>query len=86
MYGGESSERSVSLKSGKYVFQSVKNLGYEAELIDYPSEFSPEKLSKEDFDQSYLSYKNFRKNYKEMLNDNFSEFEPRQRIFDLSDE
>ena len=28
------------------------------------------KLSKEDFDQSYLSYKNFRKNYKEMLNDN----------------
>ena len=44
------------------------------------------KLSKEDFDQSYLSYKNFRKNYKEMLNDNFSDFEPRQRIFDLSDE
>ena len=49
LYGGESSERSVSLESGKYVFQSVKNLGYEAELIDYPSEFSPEKLSKEDF-------------------------------------
>lgn len=44
------------------------------------------KLSKEDFDQSYLSYKNFRKNYKEMLNDNISNFEPRQRIFDLSDE
>ena len=44
------------------------------------------KLSKKDFDQSYLSYKNFRKNYKEMLNDNFSDFEPRQRIFDLSDE
>ena len=44
------------------------------------------KLSKEDFDQSYLSYKNFRKNYKEMLNDNFRDFEPRQRIFDLSDE
>ena len=39
LYGGESSERSVSLESGKYVFQSVKNLGYEAELIDYPSEF-----------------------------------------------
>ena len=44
LYGGESSERSVSLESGKYVFQSVKNLGYEAELIDYPSEFSPKKL------------------------------------------
>ena len=48
LYGGESSERSVSLESGKYVFQSVKNLGYEAELIDYPSEFSPEKFLQED--------------------------------------
>ena len=44
LYGGESSERSVSLESGKYVFQSVKDLGYEAELIDYPCEFSPEKF------------------------------------------
>ncbi|MBL07228.1 MAG: hypothetical protein CL773_05195 [Chloroflexi bacterium] len=44
------------------------------------------KLSKEDFDQSYLSFINFRKNYKEMLNDDFKDFEPRQRIFDLSDE
>ena len=43
-------------------------------------------LSKEDFDQSYLSYKNFRKNYKEILDDDFNHFEPRQRIFDLSDE
>ena len=49
LYGGESSERSVSLESGKYVFQSVKNLGYEAELIDYPSEFSPEKFLQDDF-------------------------------------
>lgn len=44
------------------------------------------KLSKEDFNQSYLSYKNFRKNYKEILDDDFNHFEPRQRIFDLSDE
>ena len=43
-------------------------------------------LSKEDFNQSYLSYKNFRKNYKEILDDDFNHFEPRQRIFDLSDE
>ena len=49
LYGGESSEGSVSLESGKYVFQSVKDLGYEAELIDYPSEFSPEKFLQEDF-------------------------------------
>ena len=49
LYGGESSERSVSLESGKYVFQSAKDLGYEAELIDYPSEFSLDKISKKDF-------------------------------------
>ena len=49
LYGGESSERSVSLESGKYVFQSVQNLGYEAELIDYPKEFSPDKILEKDF-------------------------------------
>lgn len=49
LYGGESSERSISLESGKYVFESVKNLGYEAELIDYPSEFSLKKFLKDDF-------------------------------------
>ena len=49
LYGGESSERSISLESGKYVFQSVKHLGYEAELVDYPSEFSPEKCLQGDF-------------------------------------
>ncbi len=49
LYGGESSERSISLESGKYVFKSVKRLGYEAELVDYPSEFSPEKFLQGDF-------------------------------------
>lgn len=49
LYGGESSERSVSMESGKYVFQSVKDLGYEAELIDYPSEFSLEQFLQADF-------------------------------------
>ena len=49
LYGGESSERSVSLESGKYVFQSVKHLGYEAELVDYPSKFLPEKCLQGDF-------------------------------------
>ena len=37
LYGGESSERELSLESGKYVFQSLKDLGYDTELIDYPS-------------------------------------------------
>ena len=49
LYGGESSERSVSLESGKHVFQSAKDLGYEAELIDYPSEFSIDKILENDF-------------------------------------
>lgn len=43
------------------------------------------KLSEEDFDQSYLSYRNFRKNYSDLLKEDFSQFEPRQRIFDLNE-
>ena len=49
LYGGKSSERDVSLESGKYIFQAVKDLGYEAQLIDYPQKFSPNELTKEDF-------------------------------------
>ena len=43
------------------------------------------KLSEEDFEQSYLSYRNFRKNYSDLLKEDFSQFEPRQRIFDLNE-
>lgn len=49
LYGGQSSEREVSLESGKYIFQSLQDLGYEAELIDYPEKFSYERLTQEDF-------------------------------------
>ena len=35
LYGGNSSERSVSLKSGKYIYESLIIKGYEASLIDY---------------------------------------------------
>jgi D-alanine-D-alanine ligase len=49
LYGGKSSERQVSLESGKYIFQSIKDLGYEASLIDYPDKFSLETLAEEDF-------------------------------------
>ena len=49
LYGGQSSEREVSLESGKYIFQSLQDLGYEAELIDYPENFSYEGLTQEDF-------------------------------------
>ena len=43
-------------------------------------------LSKYDFEQSYLSYRNFRKNYSELLEQEYSNFEPRQRIFDIKNE
>ncbi|MBA47305.1 MAG: hypothetical protein CL893_04365 [Dehalococcoidia bacterium] len=43
------------------------------------------KLSDEDFEQSYLSYRNFRESYSNLLNEDFSEFEPRQRIFDVNE-
>ena len=43
------------------------------------------KLSDEDFEQSYLSYMNFRESYSNLLNEDFSEFEPRQRIFDVNE-
>mgnify|MGYP001166914289 CR=1 FL=1 len=49
LYGGQSSEREVSLESGKYIFQSLKDLGYEAELIDYPGNFSLKKFKQGDF-------------------------------------
>ena len=49
LYGGQSSEREVSLKSGKDIYHSLKALGYEAQLIDYPKNFFIEQFSKEDF-------------------------------------
>ena len=44
------------------------------------------KLSKEDFEESYLSYRNFRKNYRDLLSDDVTDFEPRQRIFKTKNE
>ena len=35
LYGGKSSERDVSLKSGRFIFESLTKIGYEATLIDY---------------------------------------------------
>jgi len=43
------------------------------------------KLSDEDFEQSYSSYRNFRESYSNLLEEDFSEFEPRQRIFDVNE-
>lgn len=49
LYGGQSSEREVSLESGKFISQSIEDLGYEVQLIDYPEYFSFEQLTQEDF-------------------------------------
>ena len=49
LYGGQSSEREVSLESGKFISQSLENLGYEVQLIDYPQQFSFQQLTQEDF-------------------------------------
>ena len=35
IYGGSSSEREISLKSGRGIFDAIDQLGFEAELIDY---------------------------------------------------
>ena len=44
LYGGESSEREVSLESGQNIYQAILELGYEVNLIDYPIEFNKEAL------------------------------------------
>ena len=49
LYGGTSSEREVSLESGGNIYSAVQALGYEASLIDYPSEFSIENSRQNDF-------------------------------------
>jgi D-alanine-D-alanine ligase len=49
LYGGTSSEREVSLESGAYIYQSIKDLGHEVVLLDYPDEFSLTSLQEDDF-------------------------------------
>ena len=35
LYGGNSSEREISLKSGKFIYKSLLKNGYKSHLIDY---------------------------------------------------
>ena len=49
LYGGESSEREVSLESGKYIFQSLKELGYDTQLVDYPVNFLITEFTPDDY-------------------------------------
>ena len=49
LYGGESSEREVSLKSGQSIYKAILALGYQATLVDYPVEFSIEIVHQHDY-------------------------------------
>lgn len=49
LYGGDSSERDVSLESGKNIYIAILELGYEASLIDYPQEFNEKTLAGYDY-------------------------------------
>ena len=49
LHGGQSSEREVSLESGKYIFQSLKELGYDTQLVDYPANFLISEFTPEDY-------------------------------------
>jgi len=53
LFGGESSERDVSLESGKNIYLAILELGYESSLIDYPKEFNEETLA--DYDYVFIA-------------------------------
>ena len=49
LYGGTSSERNISLKSGEAVYRSILDLGYKSNLIDFKELSSINILKKYDF-------------------------------------
>ena len=53
LYGGNSSEREVSLKSGKFIHKSLLKNGYKSYLIDYADLTELEKLK--DFDLVFIA-------------------------------
>ena len=53
LYGGNSSEREVSLKSGKFIHKSLVKNGYESHLIDYADLTELEKLK--DFNLVFIA-------------------------------
>jgi len=53
LYGGNSSEREVSLKSGKFIHKSLLRNGYKSYLIDYADLTELEKLK--DFDLVFIA-------------------------------
>jgi len=53
LYGGESSEREVSLESGRNIYLAILELGYKASLVDYPKEFTADIL--QDFNFVFIA-------------------------------
>ena len=53
LYGGNSSEREVSLKSGKFIHKSLVKNGYKSQLIDYANLTELEKLK--DFNLVFIA-------------------------------
>ena len=53
LHGGNSSEREVSLKSGKFIHKSLLKNGYKSYLIDYADLTELEKLK--DFDLVFIA-------------------------------
>lgn len=53
LYGGNSSEREVSLKSGKFIHKSLVKNGYKSHLIDYADLTELEKLK--DFNLVFIA-------------------------------
>ena len=53
LYGGNSSEREVSLKSGKFIHKSLEKNGYKSHLIDYADLTELEKLK--DFNLVFIA-------------------------------
>ena len=53
LYGGNSSEREVSLKSGKFIHKSLAKNGYKSHLIDYADLTEMEKLK--DFNLVFIA-------------------------------
>ena len=53
LYGGNSSEREISLKSGKFIHKSLLKNGYKSYLIDYADLTKLEKLK--DFNLVFIA-------------------------------
>ncbi|ADD79621.1 D-alanine--D-alanine ligase [Candidatus Riesia pediculicola] len=55
LYGGNSSERTISLKSGKNIANSLKDLGIQSDLIDTKYQFSIDRIASVRYDKIFIA-------------------------------